>query len=70
MNRYHKKQLKIFRRRENTFMRHVKSKDDCHKKMFESMRKAARKINEIRMGHLWDKPWMLVDCRGVRKEAR
>lgn len=66
MNRYHRKWLRTFRRRENAFLRRVEFRDeDCeHGKRYETMRKAARRLNALRMSHHWNKPWTPIDDKG------
>lgn len=69
MNRYHRKWLQIFRQRENTFLRRVEFRDGDHEhgKRYETMRKAARRLNALRMRHAWNRPWILLDDRGDLK---
>ena len=66
MNRYHRKWLRIFRRRENAFLRRVFFRDGEHEhgKRYETMRKAARRLNALRMRHVWNKPWIPIDDKG------
>lgn len=66
VNRYHRKWLRIFRRRENAFLRRVFFRDGEHEhgKRYETMRKAARRLNALRMRHVWNKPGIPIDDKG------
>ncbi len=52
--------------RENAFLRRVFFRDGEHEhgKRYETMRKAARRLNALRMRHVWNKPWIPIDDKG------
>lgn len=68
VNRYHRKWLRIFRHRENAFLRRAEFRDGDHEhgKRYETMRKAARRLNALRMRHVWNKPWIHINDKGRR----
>ena len=75
MNRIQRKLVRRVRHFDNRFMRSQKPGETEDFRKFDTLRTVVRKLMELRMGHVWDKPLLLLDAGGrlkknVKKESR